>query len=132
MIVDTSALMAIIMDEPEGDHFVDLLIDSDRNWISGGSWIEVAAVMTRRDPQGEVLYPILEKIVAKARLGVAPITAAQAQIGHEAYRRYGTGTGHPARLNFGDCFAYALAIDSGEPLLFKGDDFIHTDVARAF
>ena len=60
-----------------------------------------------------------------------PVTAVQAEIGRRGYREYGRGTGHPARLNLGDCFSYALAKETGEPLLFKGDDFTHTDIARA-
>ena len=62
---------------------------------------------------------------------IEPVTEAQARIAREAYRDYGRGSGHPARLNFGDCFAYALARATGEPLLFKGSDFIHTDIEPA-
>jgi ribonuclease VapC len=69
--------------------------------------------------------------VREAQLVVEPVTEAQARIAREAYRDFGEGSGHPARLNFGDCFAYALARATGETLLFKGNDFVHTDIAVA-
>jgi ribonuclease VapC len=69
-----------------------------------------------------------DDFIREADISVAPVTENQAQIAREAYRDFGKGSAHPARLNFGDCFAYALAKESGEPLLFKGDDFSHTDV----
>jgi len=73
----------------------------------------------------------LYKLVDEREIAIADINIVQARIGHDAYRQYGRGSGHPANLNFGDCFAYALSRTTGEPLLFKGDDFIHTDVSVA-
>jgi ribonuclease VapC len=70
-------------------------------------------------------------LVREAEIVIEPVTEEQAHIARQAYRDYGRGSGHPARLNFGDCFAYALARATGEPLLFKGDDFRHTDIASA-
>jgi ribonuclease VapC len=72
-----------------------------------------------------------DDLVREAQLIVEPVTEAQARIAREAYRDFGRGSGHPARLNFGDCFAYALARSMSEPLLFKGDDFAHTDITPA-
>ena len=73
----------------------------------------------------------LDSLLEAARITICPVTATQAQIAREAYRDFGRGSGHPARLNFGDCFSYALAKDSGEPLLFNGDGFPHTDLTSA-
>ena len=73
----------------------------------------------------------LDDLFREARLAIEPVTADQARIAREAYRDFGKGSGHPAKLNFGDCFAYALAKSTGEPLLFKGRDFGYTDIARA-
>ena len=128
MIVDTSALMAILLGEPEQQAFTLALRKAGDCKLSAGSWIELAAVITRRLPAwGDEL----DRLVARFAIAVAPVTAQQARIGHQAYRRYGIGTGHAAALNFGDCFAYALAMETGEPLLFKGDDFARTDVIPA-
>jgi ribonuclease VapC len=129
MIVDTSAVVAILSSELEKDRFTALLLASTSNRMASGSWVELAAVNTRRF-RGE-LGAEIEALMTEFDITVEPMTFRQAQIGHAAYRKYGLGTRHPARLNFGDCFAYALAIDTGQPLLFKGDDFIHTDVKRA-
>jgi len=73
----------------------------------------------------------IDEIIQKFNIQIEPVTAEQARIAREAYRGYGKGSGHPASLNFGDCFAYALARDKREPLLFKGDDFVHTDLRPA-
>jgi ribonuclease VapC len=90
--------------------------------------MELATVITRRHPEKAHL---IEALLRSIRLTVADVTLEQARLGREGYRTYGRGTGHPARLNFGDCFAYALAKATGEPLLFKGDDFAHTDITPA-
>ena len=128
MIVDTSAIMAILVDEPERPAFVEKLARSSVCQVSAGSWIELSAVQIRgnRDYQ-----QALNALVAEFSLVIAPVTIEQARIGHEAYRSYGIGSGHAARLNFGDCFAYALAKATGEPLLYKGDDFARTDIIAA-
>jgi len=72
-----------------------------------------------------------DEFFKEANISVEPVTLEQARLAREAYRDFGKGSGHPAKLNFGDCFAYALAKATGEPLLFKGDDFIHTDISSA-
>ena len=128
MIIETSALMAILLGEPEQEAFTLALRKAGDCRLSAGSWIELAAVITRRLPAwgGE-----LDRLMQRFDIAIAPVSVVQARIGHEAYRRYGIGAGHPARLNFGDCFAYALAKESDEPLLFKGDDFARTDVTPA-
>ena len=129
MIVDSSALMAILMDEPESEQMIRALSGAANPKMSSGNWIELAAVLTRRKRPD--LFAPLELLMAMFRISLAPATTAQAAIGHRGYREFGQGSGHRAKLNFGDCFAYALAWSSGEPLLFKGDDFVHTDVKQA-
>lgn len=128
MIVDTSAIMAILLDEPERPALVEKLARSSACQISAGSWIELSAVQVRSNRD---YHLTLDALAAEFSLVIAPVTIEQARIGHEAYRSYGIGSGHSARLNFGDCFAYALAKATGEPLLFKGDDFARTDVIAA-
>lgn len=91
--------------------------------------MEAAVVVdSNRDP---VLSRRFDELLAAARVAVEPVTSRQAGIARQAYRDYGKGSGHPAGLNFGDCFSYALAVDTGQPLLFTGDDFTRTDVASA-
>lgn len=127
MIVDTSALIAIIRDEPERDAFARLLLRSPAR-ISAANWFEATMVA---DGSRVGAGSRLDRIVESARLTIEPVTEAHARAARIAFRRYGRGSGSPARLNFGDCFAYALSATSGEPLLFKGDDFTHTDVLAA-
>lgn len=129
MIVDTSAIMAIVLDEPERDGFLTALARAGSRTISAGNWVELGAVIVRKKlPALEATLLVLRTEFA---IEVAPVTLAQADLGRVAYSSFGQGTGHPAKLNFGDCFAYALAKDTGEPLLFKGNDFIHTDIEPA-
>lgn len=120
--------MAILLDEPEGERFKDLIATGPA-MISAGTMLELTAVLVRRFPALSAREP--EAIEHTLGLTVVPVTAEQLRIAQAAYRAYGKGTQHPARLNFGDCFAYALAKATGQPLLFKGDDFIHTDIAAA-
>lgn len=128
MIVDTSAVMAILLREPELDEFIRTLNIAPSRSMSAGSWIELTIVIERRrDP---ALFTVRDKLLQVMPITVLPVSVEQARIGADAYRKYGRGN-HPARLNFGDCFAYALAKETGEPLLFKGDDFIHTDIRAA-
>ena len=97
--------------------------------MSAVSFLEAAVVIdARRDA---VASRQLDAFIDALGITLAPVTARQARLARQAYRDFGKGSGHPARLNFGDCFAYALAIDTDEPLLFKGDDFGHTDVRVA-
>ena len=93
------------------------------------NFVEAALVIdSSRDPVASRRF---DDLCREAHLIIEPVTEAQARIAREAYRDFGRGSGHPAKLNFGDCFAYALAKVSGEPLLFKGDDFAHTDITAA-
>jgi ribonuclease VapC len=127
VIVDASALVAIVRNEPEAEAFVRAIDAAQRPRISAANFLEAAIVVDRgRSP---IPARRLDDLLAELRLAIEPVTEAQMRIAREAYRDYGRGSGHPARLNFGDCFAYALARQRGEPLLFKGDDFGHTDIA---
>ncbi|MBA2918664.1 PIN domain-containing protein [Sphingomonas sp. MAH-20] len=127
MIVDTSALMAIIQQEPEQPAFIAAILSSSECSISAGSWVELGAVLGRRKPE---LAEEAESLLDKLGLSIAEVTTEQARIGHRAYLEFGRGR-HEARLNFGDCFSYALAKATGRPLLFKGNDFVLTDIAPA-
>lgn len=129
MIVDSSAIMAVIRKEPDAERFAAGIAGADAPLLSAGNWIELAAVLTRSADNRA--WEVTERLIAAAGITIEPVTVEQAAIAHDAYRRYGRGTGHPARLNFGDCFAYALAKATGEPLLFKGDDFSRTDIVPA-
>jgi ribonuclease VapC len=129
VIIDTSALIAILRDEPEAAACAKAIEAASRRYISAANFLEAAIVIDgSRDPVASRRF---DDLVREAQLVVEPVTEAQARIAREAYRDFGRGSGHPARLNFGDCFAYALARLSGEPLLFKGDDFTHTDITPA-
>lgn len=128
MIVDTSALIAILQDEQESDSFIRSIVSAKLVRISSGTAIELTAVCTRRRMASRRR---VDELFAELGLRTETVTIEQARIGELAYREFGIGSGHPARLNFGDCFAYALAKATGEPLLFKGDDFIHTDITPA-
>ncbi len=126
MIVDTSVLVALLRDEPEAGAFARLLRAAGRRRLSAASYVELAAVV---DGRGDaVLSGALDAWLGAWRIDVEPLTVAQARLARTAYQRFGRGSGHPARLNLGDCFAYALARDVGEPLLFKGEDFALTDI----
>ncbi len=126
MIVDTSALIAILRDEPEARFCAQAIENAAQRYLSAANFLEAAAVIDgSRDPVASRRF---DELIAAAGIVIEPVTEAQARIAREAYRDFGKGSGHPARLNFGDCFAYALAKDRGEPLLFKGDDFGHTDI----
>lgn len=129
MIVDASALVAIIRNEPDAAQFARALESTTRARISAANYLEASIVVDGSgDPR---LSRRLDEVLEEASIDVEPVTARQAQIAREAYRDFGKGRGHPARLNFGDCFAYALAMDKREPLLFKGNDFSHTGIASA-
>jgi ribonuclease VapC len=129
VIIDTSALIAILRDEPEARRFAVAIESATERRISAATYVEVAAVIDAgRDP---VASRLVDELLAAARVVIEPVTEAQARIAREAYRDFGKGSGHAAGLNFGDCFAYALAKATGESLLFKGDDFSRTDVAAA-
>jgi ribonuclease VapC len=126
VIVDTSALVAILRLEDDGGLYEQAIERSPANRISAGTYLEASIVIDRaRDP---LVSRRLDEFLAEGAFVIEPITASQARIAREAYRDFGKGSGHPAGLNFGDCFAYALAREMREPLLFKGDDFRHTDI----
>ncbi len=129
MIVDTSALIAILRDEPEAAACARAIAASDSSRISAANFLEAAVVIDgSRDPIASRRF---DDLCREAHLVIEPVTEGHARIARDAYRDFGRGSGHPARLNFGDCFAYALAKATAEPLLFKGDDFSHTDVTPA-
>ena len=129
MIVDTSALIAILRDEPEAAACAAAIEAAPQRRMSAANFVEAAIVIDgSRDP---IASRRLDDLVAEAQLAIEAVTAAHARTAREAYRDFGRGSGHPARLNFGDCFAYALARATGEPLLFKGNDFSYTDIASA-
>jgi ribonuclease VapC len=129
LIVDTSAIVAILRGEPDADRFAEALGHATAPRLAAGSYLETAIVIdANRDP---VLSGRLDDLLSAARINIEPVTERHAQIARQAYRDFGKSSGHPAGLNLGDCFAYALARDSGEPLLFKGNDFTQTDVASA-
>lgn len=129
MIVDSSALIAILKLEPEAAAISAAMEVADVLRVSAGTYIEASIVMDRnRNP---ILSARLDEIFTLAKVVIEPVTLEQARIARQAYRDYGKRSGHPASLNFGDCFSYALARDKREPMLFKGDDFIHTDIRSA-
>jgi len=126
VIVDTSVLVCIHDGEPEARRYLEVLLDEPSPRISAGSLLEASIVLDARQPLRTSRR--LDRLVADLRLDVVPVDEQQVTAARAAYRDYGKGSGHAAGLNFGDCFAYALAATTGEPLLFKGDDFTHTDV----
>jgi len=129
MILDASAVIAILRDESEARAFAEAIAAVKSRRVSAVSYVEAAVVIDgSRDPVASRRF---DEFFRAAQVAVEPVTKEQAQIAREAYRDFGKGSGHPAALNFGDCFAYALARVTGEPLLFKGGDFTHTDLTPA-
>ena len=129
MIIDTSALSAILRDEPEARHFAEAIEAATERRISAATDIELAAVID--GGRDLIASRLVDELLDAARVVIEPVTEAQAWIAREAYRDFGKGSGHAAGLNFGDCIAYALARATGESLLYKGDDFSRTDVVAA-
>jgi len=129
LIIDTSALIAILRAEDDADEMAIAIEGAQVRRISAANYLETAVVIdASRDPVASRRF---DELVDIAELRVEPVTYDQARIAREAYRDFGKGSGHKASLNFGDCFAYALAKSAGEALLFKGNDFGHTDVTPA-
>ena len=128
MILDTSALIAVLFREPEADLYTQLIHDAERCLISAGSFLELSIVMERQAAPGADRQ--CEMFFRRAGISIEPFSVEQAHIARQAYHDFGKGR-HPAGLNFGDCFAYALAKVTGEPLLFKGEDFKKTDIVSA-
>jgi ribonuclease VapC len=128
MIVDTSALLAILFDEPDAERYARALAEADTMRVSAGNFVEAAVVVeaqTHAGGRGQ-----FDTLIRRAGIVLEPFTEEQAHIARQAYTGFGKGR-HPAGLNFGDCFAYALAKATAEPLLFKGPDFSKTDVTAA-
>jgi ribonuclease VapC len=129
VIVDASALIAILRKEPEERAFSEILNEAENLFISAATYLEISIVIdSRREP---AMSRELDDLLDRFSIAIEPVTVEQAHIARQAYRDYGKGSGHPANLNFGDCFSYALARAKREPILFKGDDFIHTDLRSA-
>lgn len=128
MVVDTSALIAILFEEPETAQFEQLIAAAPEVVMSAASHLESGIVMLGR--HGPSYLPRLEQALHRFGITVVPVTPEQARLAIAAYARFGKGR-HPAALNYGDCFSYALAQARGEPLLAKGEDFVRTDVQMA-
>ena len=125
MVIDTSALAAIFFLEPERESFLEAIATAEARLLSAATVLETGMVLEGR--QGEAAGREFDLFVVRANLQVVPVDAEQADIARSAWRKYGKGR-HPAALNFGDCFAYALAKSTGEALLAKGTDFSLTDI----
>ncbi len=126
MVIDTSALIAILEEEPECDRFIDRIEKAVSRLMSAASLVEVSMLALAR--YGEEGLEGLRRLIRVLDIDVVPVTHDQTDFAVEAFRLYGKGR-HPAKLNFGDCFACGLAKATGEPLLYKGDDFAKTDLA---
>lgn len=128
MVVDTSALIAILLGEPERDRFIQLLTEAEDVLISAATIVEASIVMlAKTGPEG---VRDLDDLLTAAAIRPVAVDAAQAHLARDGFQRYGKGQAS-AGLNFGDCFSYALATGRNRPLLFKGDDFGRTDIASA-
>jgi ribonuclease VapC len=129
VIVDTSVLVALALSQAEADRLRSDLDETSSPRISAGNLLETYMVVDGR--QNARVSAFLDQLLEQVGLIVEPVTEVQVRIAREAFRRYGKASGHPARLNYGDCFACALARHMDEPLLFVGNDFAHTDIPRA-
>jgi ribonuclease VapC len=128
-IVDTSALIAVLRAEPDAPRYADALQRLEALRMSAGTLLEVGTVVLHK--RGPSRLPELYDLIEFARIEISPVTERRARDAVEAYARFGRASRHPAQLNFGDCFAYALAKEMNEPLLYKGDDFTKTDIRSA-
>jgi len=128
MVVDTSAVLAVLLAEADAARFARAMEQADYCHLSAASYLEAALVIDNRGDA--VAAREFDRFLRRAAMTVEPVTFEQAQIARQAYHDFGKGR-HPAGLNFGDCLAYALAKWLDEPLLFKGDDFAQTDVEPA-
>jgi ribonuclease VapC len=126
MVIDTSAVLAILLDEPERSIYNEIIEDADTRWMSAASFVETSIVIEAR--HGADGVQDLDLLLERAEIDLVPVDPKQARAARRAWSRFGKGR-HPAALNYGDCFSYALAITAAQPLLFKGDDFDKTDVA---
>jgi ribonuclease VapC len=129
MVIDTSAVVAILKAEPEARALLTKLAGAAVCRLSAASFVE-AGLVIRHDVTGTYAQA-LETLIKEFNIQIEPVTERQARIALDAYNRFGRGTGHRASLNYGDCFSYALTKDTGESLLFKGNDFSQTDITLA-
>lgn len=125
MLLDTSAILAILQDEPERRKFNEAIEAAETRLLSTASYVECSMILESR--YGADGIRDLDLLIAKAQVSLVAVDEEQANLARRAFRKYGKGR-HPAGLNFGDCFAYALAQSLNEPLLFKGNDFPQSDV----
>jgi ribonuclease VapC len=128
MVIDTSVIVAILFDEPERERFAAAIEAAAVRLVSAVSLVEATMVVEGR--KGASAERMVDRFVEEGEVEIVPVSVAQARLACEAFRAYGKRR-HPASLNLGDCFAYALAKATGEPLLFKGDDFSRTDLPSA-
>ena len=129
IVLDTSALIAILTDEPERRAFNEVIERAAIRMMSAATLLEAKMVLFAR--HGGAGVNALDAFVMRGDIRIEPVTAAQAELAFDAFRRFGRGTGHAAHLNYGDCFSYALARENAAALLFKGGDFVHTDIDTA-
>ncbi len=127
MVIDSSAIIAILRLEPEVEKFAKAISSDPVRLLSAATVVEIGILLIARSDSA---YAEFEQLVADIEIEIVPVDEQQSRIALDAFRRYGKGR-HPARLNYGDCFTYALAKLTGEPLLFKGNDFSQTDIAPA-
>jgi ribonuclease VapC len=128
VILDSSAIIAVLRAEPEAPHFAQAIISAGTSRVSAISYVEAAVVID--SGKDAVASRRFDEFFRVSRVAVEAVTPRQAEMARQAYRDFGKGR-HKAGLNFGDCFAYALAKEKDEPLLFKGNNFRHTDVESA-
>jgi ribonuclease VapC len=129
MVIDSSAIIAILLAELEAETFASAIALDDVRICSAVSFLEASIVIEKR--RGDAGLTRLDLLVAEASIEIAPFSLRDARVARRVYRQFGKGI-HPAGLNFGDCASYALALETGEPLLYKGDDFTKTGIASAF
>lgn len=127
MVIDSSAIIAILRLEPELEQFAKAISSDPVRLLSAATMVEIGILLIAHS---DAAYQEFEQLVADIEIEIVPVDEQQSRIALDAFRRYGKGR-HSARLNYGDCFTYALAKLSGEPLLFKGNDFSQTDILRA-
>jgi ribonuclease VapC len=128
IVIDTSAVIAILRDEPEAMRFAEVIGEAERCYFSAAGFLEASMVQIGRGPPQ--LADELENLVRELDIELVPFDGEQARASRDAFVRFGKGR-HPAGLNFGDCISYALAQSRGLPLLFKGEDFAKTDIMAA-
>jgi ribonuclease VapC len=129
VIVDSSAIIAILKEQDDAAVYAQAIAGADARRLSAASYLECGMVLdSQRDP---IISRGLDELMQEAEFVIEPVTERQARLARQAYADFGKGSGHPAGLNFGDCLSYALALDLREPLLWKGNDFGHTGIQSA-